>query len=407
MSTRRTLMVSLLTSTALTLSSVSGQLSAPAIAQTNDTAVDYAVDSLPASTLSSLMLKGLHVRPPGVLSYRSVTIDQDRTQREAIAYLRELRARAWDDPATRFNGKDLREHARSQGITTKDQYVAAIQWDPALESSAVQRAVETGLNFSHQRPTGEGIYDAPVSPLAKTAAENLGQAGARSFDFEYDILKRDNGNRNSNNGHIHSLLNPEYRTFAAGDVRGEGNTRSYYTWLGGRGATPGAATLETGQRSGTYLAAVTVPESYVPALVIPASMTVGQKATVKAVATLPAGTTTVAGTLSSSNSDVVRADSPTLTALTSGTATISFAPAVVTSTGIALGTPKTSRVTVTGGVTTPADPETPETPQNPTPSLPGGSSGAAGVAMAAIVALMALLAGVGIALPQLQSILKF
>ncbi|MDO5047483.1 MAG: CAP domain-containing protein [Anaerococcus sp.] len=126
-------------------------------------------------------------------------------------------------------GKRLRETLEEYNITSKEAYLNLISWSKGLENIALQRAFEqipTGL--SHTRPNGSDWYSAKSFNVETYAEILAGHSANMSPDLafslwfsEYEDLKANAGVSNAANGHLHTILNPEFRSFAFAKVNGQ------------------------------------------------------------------------------------------------------------------------------------------------------------------------------------------
>lgn len=177
-----------------------------------------------------------------------LTSDHDAT----VAKIRELRGKMWDQnvPFLELRGAGntrLRDVAANNGLTTRQQYVDAMQYDNGLSRIALQRAVEASRLFDHQRQANSTCTSNCGSTSTATfngvspAGENLHSASnvARAVDDwgmgEVAALKLAGGEMNMRNGHLYNLINPANRSFGiAGVVTAEGEAS--VAVFGSRGA---------------------------------------------------------------------------------------------------------------------------------------------------------------------------
>ena len=187
----------------------------------------------------------------------NLTSDQEIAMRE----LRKLRGDMWDRNVP-FDGISLRQAAANHGLTTKEQYVNAVQLDPGYQSIALQRAVEAAKKFEHVRPFNSTCYGncgkedsatingkGPYGQVLNTRGDIASSMQAWGYD-ELNALYRLNGawsaDQRNLTGHLHSLINPRvtYVGFAA-VTTSEGRASA-----GSVGFTPtGATSYPTGQRT--------------------------------------------------------------------------------------------------------------------------------------------------------------
>ena len=145
----------------------------------------------------------------------NLTSDQEIAMRE----LRKLRADMWDRNVP-FNGTTLRQAAAEQGLTTRDAYVGAANYDAGLSRIALQRGAEAAKFFRHQRPYNSTCTNnckaAPGENLHSTAS--MGKAMQGWGYGEVGHLVRANGHFNNDNGHLHNLLDPRMRYYGFASV---------------------------------------------------------------------------------------------------------------------------------------------------------------------------------------------
>lgn len=151
----------------------------------------------------------------GVVVTVPTTLNQSAVKTEALAAIKKLRAEMWDRNP-KYNGRPLRDVASQSGLTTKQAYVDAIKWDTTLEKFAIQRSVEIQYQFTHTRLDGsqEGIENENIAMGPGVTHAIYQQWGYE----ELDDLEAANGQFNGANGHLHNQLNPEYNSFAVGNV---------------------------------------------------------------------------------------------------------------------------------------------------------------------------------------------
>ncbi|MCG7275947.1 hypothetical protein [Corynebacterium singulare] len=163
--------------------------------------------------------------PDGALAYAFADPVMQSEIDLVTRQMRELRGKAWDANLP-FNGGTLQQAARANGFNTREEYANGIAWDRGLEHAALQRAAECNFLFDHQRAVGA---KKPEVLDSLNAAENLsgakmdGAVSAWSTDrkgglSEWEKLVRANGVWSMDNGHLHSILNPEFVYFAQAEV---------------------------------------------------------------------------------------------------------------------------------------------------------------------------------------------
>lgn len=159
-----------------------------------------------------------------------VDVNQSQARLAGVPALRELRGIMWDKnppfvPWGSNTTRTLRQVAAQQGITTRNAYVNAVQWDQHLDFMALERIAESSYNFPqfiHQRTNGGSIYSLARNGYG-LSGENLQWNGMDSdvrsiivgaVDWwgvrEYDSLVSANGRFNSANGHLHTLIDPSH-----------------------------------------------------------------------------------------------------------------------------------------------------------------------------------------------------
>lgn len=254
-----------------------------------------------------------------------VTLDQRVFREDALAALRTLRRDMW---ATNpwFNGKRLQEFLKAQGITTAPAYAAKVQWSMSIEIYAIQRALEClalgGLR--HSRPDGGSIW-AFQPEGASLSGESLA-AGYRSITEllasggwgygELEALNASRGRSNSENGHLHQMLNPSNITFGMGQVG------VYYAALSSRKASE--STRGSGY-SGDYSLRTAIPAAALDRYTYSGTTSLAVGATGTATVSDRSGSV-LQGTWSSSDTRVATVDdSGRITGRRAGTASIRLA----------------------------------------------------------------------------------
>ena len=191
-----------------------------------------AIALAPAASADPAPYTGVELNQPAsqtvaVEAKFNLTDDQEVGMRE----LRKLRGEMWDKNVP-FNGSPLRQAAPS-----REAYVNGIAYDPGYALIALQRAVEEqhifGMGMDHSRPYNSTNYGNAGSAFTATinghasSGENLHSVAnmskaMRDWGFgEVTALRAANGNWNTSNGHLHSLINPanRYVGFAAAFTR--------------------------------------------------------------------------------------------------------------------------------------------------------------------------------------------
>ena len=155
----------------------------------------------------------------------NLTSDQEIAMRE----LRKLRGDMWDRNVP-FNGTTLRQAAAEHGLTSRDAYVNAAQYNAGLSRIALQRGAEAAKFFRHQRPYNStctnncGDIDTATFKGKAAPGENLHSTASMDKAMqgwgygEVDDLIRANGHFNNGNGHLHNLLDPRMRSYGFASV---------------------------------------------------------------------------------------------------------------------------------------------------------------------------------------------
>lgn len=221
------------------------------------TAAATALALAPAASADPAPVTGVELNQPAdqviaVEAKFDLTADYDATATK----IRELRGKMWDQnvPFLELRGPGntrLRDVAAKNGLTTRQQYVDAMQYDNGLSRIALQRAAEASKLFDHKRQFNATCSSACGSTSTATfngigpSGENLHGASntARAVgDWgmgEVAELKRANGEFNTKNGHLYNLINPANRSYGiAGVVTAEGEaSAAVFSLDGGAGGT--------------------------------------------------------------------------------------------------------------------------------------------------------------------------
>ncbi|MDQ0221690.1 hypothetical protein [Streptococcus moroccensis] len=159
-----------------------------------------------------------------------VALNQSSVKTKAMTELANLRRDMYQNVNPKFNGTDLRSYLATQGITSAEQYATLFTWNNSLERLAIQRAVETGVHrqIAHLRANGESIFTARDLLSGQSFNSEIIQWGldiqaaltnANGFAYgEVDALNSANGYANSANGHLHTLLDPAYRSYGFASI---------------------------------------------------------------------------------------------------------------------------------------------------------------------------------------------
>lgn len=171
------------------------------------------------------------------LNMDNYELNQDaRLKQEVLYEIQSLRAKMWDEnvPYVRYGSSQtntrLRDVARSYGYTSKEAYVNALKWSKDLEIISIQRVLEQQITgISHTRPDGSDNssivthhnvfsqgeiisagYSHDMSPSYTFNRWSFAKSSYRAGKSEYQCLLEANGVFNTNNGHLHIILNPSY-----------------------------------------------------------------------------------------------------------------------------------------------------------------------------------------------------
>ncbi len=154
-----------------------------------------------------------------MITSKFYTLDQ-QSAKDALEDIKTIRSEMWDDNV-KFNGTTIRQAACSEGLETKSEYVNAVKWNSALERIAIQRGVETAQHgqIAHKRVNSESVFTAVYEDTIYNA-ESLAWGASISHSVlelwgrnEKAALNSSNGYVNSNNGHLHTLLNPKLKFY--------------------------------------------------------------------------------------------------------------------------------------------------------------------------------------------------
>lgn len=165
----------------------------------------------------------------GTVKSITVNLTQTTVKNEALTGLYNLRKDMYARNP-KFNGQPLQDYLRAKGITSSEQYATLPKWDDALERIAIQRAVETGVHkkYSHIRVNGEAPLEAVDQATGTRMQSEIIQWGygmtdaltqSNAFAYgELNALNDVNGYSNNNNGHLHTLLDPDYRYYGFASI---------------------------------------------------------------------------------------------------------------------------------------------------------------------------------------------
>lgn len=164
-------------------------------------------------------------------------LHQDAFLKQSVLHeVQNLRAKMWDENVVyvdKYGSQSntrLRDVARAYGYTSKEAYVNALKWSKDLEIISIQRVLEQHITgISHTRPDGSGLgsivtkhnvssqgeiisagYSNDMSPSYTFNRWSFAKSSYRAGKSEYQCLLEANGVFNTNNGHLHIILNPSY-----------------------------------------------------------------------------------------------------------------------------------------------------------------------------------------------------
>ncbi|WP_297281624.1 CAP domain-containing protein [uncultured Anaerococcus sp.] len=172
----------------------------------------------------------------GVYKESTISLRQNEDlKKEVLNEVRDIRSKLWDENILYTLGNSnskterIQDVAKANGYTTKQAYVNGLKWSNDLEKIAIQRAYEQlYTDLSHERPDGRSFDTAKVNgiyPNGEIVASSTAQESpAKAFNqwsflpskyldnkSEYQMLKEAKGVSDANNGHLHSILNPEFK----------------------------------------------------------------------------------------------------------------------------------------------------------------------------------------------------
>lgn len=182
----------------------------------------------------------------GNVAYKEYTFNLRQNENLKAEVLKEasvLRAKLWDENIlytldnTNSKKERLQDVAKAYGYKNKEAYINGLSWSNDLERIAIQRAYEqTITGISHNRPDGSSgmstTTTSGISPNGEIIARNTRiQSPAISFEqwsfaprtnynnkSEYQLLKEADGVFTSGNGHLHNILNPQFKHIGYGEL---------------------------------------------------------------------------------------------------------------------------------------------------------------------------------------------
>lgn len=182
------------------------------------------------------------------------TVDQVNAKEQYLQAIRKVRTEAYENNFP-FNGRPLRDVLSDMGINSAEAYADLVKWDKGLEMIAIQRAYETEVHnmLAHIRATGQSAFNATYQGKSMSS-ENISW-GRTAYGGTYNgwykeevgALKTANGEWNTSDGHLHTLLNPSYTYHGVGIT-------SHNTLVGAYRSNP----IETGQSNWTGTKTITV-----------------------------------------------------------------------------------------------------------------------------------------------------
>lgn len=154
--------------------------------------------------------------------------------------LRQLRGEMWDlNPYFSTDGMDtstrLRDIAAKYDLDSKEAYANAFTIDHSLTRISVQRAAEQPGGLSHIRPDGTSPWTATVN-----GDQSWSESLAGGTDLKGSILKSwghgelralnaAKGVSNSDNGHLHMMIDPKFKYYGFGQVYLRGSKYGNYS----------------------------------------------------------------------------------------------------------------------------------------------------------------------------------
>lgn len=176
----------------------------------------------------------------GNVAYQEYTFFVNQTEEiksGTLAEARQIRSKLWDenvlytlDDNGNPKSERLQDVAKAYGYRSKEAYVNGLTWSQELEKIALQRAYEqTITGMSHNRPDGSRFSitstSTGITPSGEILASSTSlECPSKAFDqwsfaprkkysnkSEYQLLLESNGVFNAANGHLHNILNPQFK----------------------------------------------------------------------------------------------------------------------------------------------------------------------------------------------------
>lgn len=142
---------------------------------------------------------------------------------EILSLIRKARRNAYNDASTLFNGESLKEYVTKQGLS-RDQYVNGIAYTSSNQNIAYERATATAKHGMMGHFNADGTEFIFNGGWRENLAWGANATPEYSFGLwvtnEIEHLKAANGNLNSENAHLHQILDPANTTFGFGKVKG-------------------------------------------------------------------------------------------------------------------------------------------------------------------------------------------
>lgn len=177
-----------------------------------------------ASLASATSVKGATTEVElgtGIVGTKKFTVNQKSVRDTALAAVIKWRKDALNDANIKFNGKTVKEHLKTLGIS-ESTYLNP-SWSNALERIAMQRAIEAGdSTLGHTRPNGTNCSTATcsgVSAAAEILAWGSGYAytGTTAVDQwaseKSEYIKECKGQSHKETAHYKTLVDPSYKAY--------------------------------------------------------------------------------------------------------------------------------------------------------------------------------------------------
>ncbi|MDM8271911.1 hypothetical protein [Thermophilibacter provencensis] len=167
----------------------------------------------------------------GFVATTTVELNQVGVKETALAQVRKWRQDALDDTSVIYQGMTMRDYLQGIGMSV-EEYLSP-QWSNELERTAIQRAVEGNLSFSHTRPNGDSCFTAD-GPSVQSNGEILA-IGFGDITTAFSIWASEKydyvNNTGEETGHYTALISPGERFY--GFARVGYLTAGEMTWRDG------------------------------------------------------------------------------------------------------------------------------------------------------------------------------